>query len=95
MRKATYEEFDYLNEFKDMFSNENYEIFKIHYTWNTQVSLLYAVISQTALLKNKLNSLNKYNNIKSNITKNWNTKDSKLHTIKIFNYNLFYINSFS
>lgn len=68
---------DYQARISSIFNNDTFEIFKVNHAWSTQISILYAVVSETAQLKAKLVSNQKFNNIKNSITRSWNTKDSK------------------
>jgi len=66
---------DYSTKLPHLFTYNNYEIFKICHTWNTYMSVFYAIVAETTLLKLKLKSKLKTQNIFSMISKNWNSKD--------------------
>jgi hypothetical protein len=68
-------ELEYKLKLPEIFEYENHQIVKIHNTWNESMSVLYAVIAETASLKVKLNNNQKIKHILSTLSDKWITKD--------------------
>ena len=69
--QSTFVEFDYVEKCPNLFELDNHKIIKINHTWSKTMSIMYATVAETALVKKKLKSVVKLNFLLNNLTNKW------------------------
>ena len=68
-------EFDYKFKLPELFAYDNHQIVKIAHSWCNSMSVLYAMIAETATFKVKMNNPTKLKFILNSLSNKWTSKD--------------------